>query len=265
MPEATAAAAWGAELARWAIPDAVVARAGASPYFFEVGEFATRADEALGRQRHSVSDAMALQALPRGGSVLDVGCGAGAASLPLAERAGLLLAVDESTELLDAFAERAVASGTPFRTFAGRWPEVAGEVPVADVAVCHHVAYNVADLGGFAAALGSHARRRVVLELTSSHPLAWTSPYWRALQDVVRPDGPVAADAEALLRELGLDVRAVSWRQPRQQLDDAAIGRLARRLCLGPDRYADLTAALAEMPPPRWRDLSTLWWDNGGT
>ncbi len=264
MPEATAASAWGEQLARWAIPDEVLARAPESPYFFDVGEFASRADGAVARKGRSVSDSMALQALSLGGSVLDVGSGAGAASLPLAGRAGLLLAVDERAELLAAFAARAEAIEVPFRGFEGRWPDVAGDVPVAEVAVSHHVAYNVADLSSFALALGSHARRRVVLELTAAHPLAWTSPYWRALHGVVRPEGPVAADAAALLREAALDVREVRWRQPRAPLDAAAFERLARRLCLGPDRHAELAALLRKAPPPRWRDLSTIWWDVQG-
>jgi SAM-dependent methyltransferase len=241
VPEATAASAWGEQLARWAIPDEVLARAPESPYFFDVGEFASRADGAVARKGRSVSDSMALQALSLGGSVLDVGSGAGAASLPLAGRAGLLLAVDERAELLAAFAARAEAIEVPFRGFEGRWPDVAGDVPVAEVAVSHHVAYNVADLSSFALALGSHARRRVVLELTAAHPLAWTSPYWRALH-----------------------VREVRWRQPRAPLDAAAFERLARRLCLGPDRHAELAALLRKAPPPRWRDLSTIWWDVQG-
>ncbi|HCO03571.1 MAG TPA: SAM-dependent methyltransferase, partial [Actinobacteria bacterium] len=41
----------------------------------------------------------------------DVGCGAGAASLPLAGRAGRLVGVDSSGPMLVAFLDRASAAG----------------------------------------------------------------------------------------------------------------------------------------------------------
>ena len=56
------------------------------------------------------------------------------------------------------------------RTVHGRWPDVHARVEMADVAVCGHVVYNVADLGAFVTALTEHASRRVVLEFTEVHP-----------------------------------------------------------------------------------------------
>src|SRR5206468_680590 len=49
----------------------------------------------------------ALEALPEGGSVLDVGAGAGAASLPLCPPAAAVTAVDQSPAMLAAFADLA--------------------------------------------------------------------------------------------------------------------------------------------------------------
>src|SRR2546426_789904 len=74
-----------------------------------------------------VPNRRSLEALPEGGSILDVGCGAGAASLPLSSRAGELIGVDTSNEMLDAFRERAERGGVAVRTIAGHWPEVAAE------------------------------------------------------------------------------------------------------------------------------------------
>jgi hypothetical protein len=48
---------------------------------------------------------------------------------------------------------------------------VAEHPPVADVVVCHPVAYNVSDLAPFAQRLTDHARAGVVMELTAQHPM----------------------------------------------------------------------------------------------
>ena len=93
-----------------------------------------------------------------------MGAGGGAASLPLAPPAALLVAVDESQAMLNSFAEAATRRRARHELIAGRWPDVAATAPVADVVVCHHVAYNVPDLAPFLRALTDHARYRVVLE-----------------------------------------------------------------------------------------------------
>src|SRR4029450_13680961 len=106
------------------------------------------------------------------------GAGAGAASLPLAGTAGRLVAGDESPEVLGSFLAAAEAAGVAAEGIQGSWPEVAGRLGPADVVVCHHVLYNVADLAPFASALTGHARRRGVAELTDGHPLAGLGPRW---------------------------------------------------------------------------------------
>jgi hypothetical protein len=55
------------------------------------------------------------------------------------------------------------------------------QTEIADVVLCHHLVYNVSDLAGFVAELASHARARVVVEMTTVHPMAWMTPYWEAL------------------------------------------------------------------------------------
>jgi len=125
------------------------------------------------------------------------------------------------------------------------------------------VAYNVPDLRAFAAALTAHARHRVVVELTAEHPTAWTSPYWAAPHGLTQPDHPVAGDAVAVLSDLGLDVHQERWRRRYQMIGetgDEALLRIARRLCLPPDRHDELREALASTPPPADREVVTLWW-----
>src|SRR5436305_667304 len=82
----------------------------------------------------------------------------GGASLPLAARAGHLIGVDPSVEMLRAFRTRMEAAGKTVTTMEGPWPAVAEQPPVADVVVCHHVAYKVPDLSRFVQRLTDHAR-----------------------------------------------------------------------------------------------------------
>jgi hypothetical protein len=253
---------WAAALRRWAIPDELVAAAAESPYFFSSAVFTAAADAALDRDADTPSDCVACEALPDRGTVLDVGVGAGAASLRLP--AGLVIGVDPNAELLDAFVTRAARRGMRSTAIRGAWPDVESRTPTADIAVCHHVVYNVADLAGFAAGLTSHADRRVVIELTTVHPMMWMAPYWHALHGISQPDRPTVDDAIAVLTGLGLDVHQQRWQRPVQMIgenDADAVARIARRLCLSTDRHDELARLLARTPPPTTRDVVTLWWD----
>jgi SAM-dependent methyltransferase len=249
-------------LARWSIPDDLVAAAKEAPYFFDPTVFIAATDKALARPNDTISDRLAREALPPGGTVLDVGSGAGAASLRLRPRR--IVAVDPNAEMLAALNERAAARGIETVLLHARWPDVASSTPPADIVVCHHVAYNVADLAAFASALTQHATRRVVLELTALHPMAWMAPYWEALHGLRQPEQPTAGDAVAVLAELGLDVHQERWQRAIEMIgeagDDSAL-RIARRLCLSADRLPELRRVLAEFPPPTERAVVTLWWD----
>ncbi|HEX2266853.1 MAG TPA: class I SAM-dependent methyltransferase, partial [Actinomycetota bacterium] len=92
----TAAQQWGESLEKWAIPGDILTAAPESPWGFPAGLFARRADHAHAAKEPSPSNRRALEALPERGSVLDVGCGGGAASLPLASRTSHLIGVDPS-------------------------------------------------------------------------------------------------------------------------------------------------------------------------
>jgi len=253
---------WEQLLARWAIPKALIKRAPESPYFFDPAVFTAAADEAVERAVDSASDLVAREALPKGGSVLDVGAGAGAASLRL--EPGQLIAVDPSATLLGALAARASRLGIEHAEIEGTWPDAAARAPVVDVVVCHHVIYNVGDLASFVTALSTHARRRVVVELTAVHPMAWLAPYWRALHGLEQPLAPTADDAIAVVAALGCEPqqqRSVRNLQMIGELGDDRVARIARRLCVRPDRVPELRQLLAEIPPPGDREVVTVWWD----
>ena len=198
--------------------------------------------------------------------MLDVGCGAGAASLPLVPPADSVTGVDGDAEMLAAFSAMAEARGVEHHAVAGRWPDVMDEVAAADVGVCHHVLYNVPDLAPFVAALADHARRRFVIEMTAEHPRAWSRPLWRELHGIDRPTKPTVDDALVVIRELGLDVRIERWRTELWAAGDPALVESVRRsLCLPADRDADVVRALERHPPPADRTHVTIWWDAPGT
>ncbi|MBW3573716.1 MAG: methyltransferase domain-containing protein [Actinobacteria bacterium] len=262
---ADAARSWSRALESWAIPAQILAAAPESPWTLPPAVFARSAELAVADSTGGPSRRKALEVLDAGATVLDVGVGGGAASLPLAPPAARLVGVDQSAEMLAAFARAADARGVEHVEVVGLWPEVADEVGPADVVVCHHVAYNVADLVPFAAALTSHARRRVVLELTAEHPRAHTRLLWRELHGIERPSRPVASDAVAVLEEVGLDVGVeehavppLLWRgTPRSEI----VALLRRQLCVGPERDAEIDALLGDGPDVVAREAVTLWWD----
>ena len=193
---------WQEALSGWAVPPHLTSEGvGRRPM---VSVFSRRADHQLATPGPLIS--RALEALPEGGTVLDVGAGAGAASLPLAARTGRLIAVDADASMLDELAQRASSLGLVAEVVEGRWPDVAAAVPPVDVVVCGHVLYNVMDLPGFVAALTDHARHRVVYEFTQRHPLAHLSPLWRHFHGIDRPDRPTADDAIEILEALGLGI-----------------------------------------------------------
>jgi SAM-dependent methyltransferase len=266
-----ALARWREQLDGWAIPAEILAAAPESPWQFPVGLFRSRARRA-GSRPATPSNREAARFLPLGGVVLDVGAGGGAASLPLAGVAGRLVGVDESADMVAAFLAAAEAAGVPAEGVEGRWPEVAGRVAAADVVVCHHVLYNVADLAPFADALTGHARRRVVVELTERHPLAGLGPLWWRFHRLERPAGPGADDAVAALGALGLQVARQDWEsRDRFGFDDfdELVAFTRRRLCLPADRDPEVAAALLEEGTRRvdgvWvsgqpRRVTTLSW-----
>lgn len=258
----TRAERWRAALAGWAIPDHVLAAAPEPPWGLPPSLFARRTAQALEHGANDPSRRRALEALPEGGTVLDVGVGAGAASLPLAPPAGLVVGVDEGAAMLAAFAAAAERLGVGHREVHGAWPGVAAEAGVADVVVCHHVLYNVADLVPFAVELTARARRRVVVELSGEHPTSDLNPLWVALHGIRRPTSPTAEDAVAVLEEMGLGVRWEAFERtwPPLGADRAeTVAAVRRRLCLTPDRDDEIDALLPPEAPVRRTVVA--WWD----
>jgi SAM-dependent methyltransferase len=237
---------WKQELEDWAIPEEIMARAPESPWGFPVGMFRAKADQARSAEPNP-SALQALRFLGDGGTVLDVGAGGGAASLPLAGVARRIVAVDESQGMTEAFLEAAAKAGVEADAVLGRWPDVAGRVDAADVVVCNDVLYNVQNLGPFALALSDHARRGVVVQITREHPLAPMRPLWRRFHDLDRPRGPTADDAVAVLAALGIEAHRRDWTTASAgsfERSEDLVAFLRRRLCLPADRDPEIAKAL---------------------
>jgi len=249
--------AWAEQLAAWAIDPEILAAAPESPYGFPAGLFgASRGVESTHR-------AIAA-ALPDGGSLLDIGCGGGAATIPVAAPAGSLLGVDSSEQMLQAFAAAAEAADTPVRTWLGPWAEVAADVPIADVAVAANVVYNVPDIGDFLQTMTAHARDRVVIELTDSHPWTGMAALWRHFHQQDRPAGPSLAEFLDVTNELGLDARVETFHRVAVWASaepEVVLSFNRRRLCLPVEREPEIAAAMRECAPSPSTTAHTVWWD----
>jgi SAM-dependent methyltransferase len=262
---------WRSDLTAWAIPEHITAAVCESPWVLPRAVFARRADR-VAAAPSGPSFESAWAALEPPGSVLDVGAGAGAASLPLLPRCTALTAVDTEPDMLSLLADRATATGVRPRLVVGVWPDVADEAGSADVVTCHHVTYNVANIEPFLAALTAAARRSVVVEMTATHPLTTLNPLWLRFHGLVRPDGPTADDLLAILAAMGVDANSRRWQRPGGR-DYESFAEMTdvtrRRLCLPPHRADEVAEALADLgvDPERpadlgssGRDVVTIWW-----
>ena len=97
----------GEELLSWAIPPEILAAVADSPWAIPADIFARRADTSVAAPE-GASYRRAREAVGEGGSVLDVGSGAGAASLPLGCP---ITAVDVSPDMLAALTTPGAATG----------------------------------------------------------------------------------------------------------------------------------------------------------
>lgn len=249
---------WAHSLAKWAIPQEILDQAQTIPWIHPpiLFQIPQKIDVTISHSR-------ALEALADHGSVLDVGCGGGIATFALTPPATHVIGVDHQSEMLEMFVENAKRYGVTYEIFEGFWPQVAGVVPVADVVVCHHVVYNVAEIGPFLLALNSHARRRVVIEMPTRHPLSNISDAWKYFWNLDRPTEPTSEDLLEVLKEIGISPSVQYWSGPmsdRSDIDqDAEFLRI--RLCLPPERLSEVREYLLANSSPRAREIATIWWD----
>ncbi len=259
-PELRPADRWRRSVEAWLVPEAILDQAPEPSQVLDPEMFRWRPEEDAAKPVRP-SRRRALEALPEGGSVLDVGVGGGASSLGLVPRAAVITGVDPLEGMLAAFEESARQAGVTAKPVHGRWPDVAAEVEPADVAVCHHAVYGVAEIEPFVAALTAAARHRVVLEVGTRPPLIGLNPLWKAFHGFERADHPVADEAEAVLRSMGLAVEREDMVLPPGPNDvtPERVKFTRQRLCVGPERDAEIAQFLEELPALELR-VAALWW-----
>ena len=170
----SAAVRWRELLEARTIPAEILAAAPQDPYRHDPARFLP---PAVPEDTPSRRTALALLGA-QGATVLDVGCGGGAAGLALVPRVTHLTGTDHADDMLRVFERACTERGVPHRAVLGAWPGTAAQAGVVDVVVSHHVGYNTVELGSFFAALGAAARRGVVVELHAEHPGGWMDPLW---------------------------------------------------------------------------------------
>lgn len=258
------ATAWTRALAAWGIPQPLLDAAPADPWVHPVDRFAARAERAVANPS-GMSYQRAMEAMSAPGTVLDVGVGAGAASLPLGSVATSITGVDTSQDMLDAFAANCAGQGVRCEVVRGNWPSIASQIRAHDLVLAYHVVYNAPAIGSFLLALTNRATRRVVIELTPGHPLSWLSPLWQTFHGIPRPVKPTYHDLVEVLRELGVaDLNVDTWQEEQTDEtagpDDQRIAEVTQRLCLSPDRRGDVAAALQDLDATGHRELVTISW-----
>lgn len=249
---------WRSDLASWAIPDEILAQAEVPPWFHPAALFALPE-----KIWDSPSHQRAREAMPDGGTVLDIGCGGGIAAFAIAPPAAKVIGVDHQLEMLEMFQANAIDRNLEVETFQGFWPAIAESVPQADVVTVHHVVYNVGDIKPFIEALISHARKRVVLELPLVHPMTPRSKGWKHFWNLERPTSPTADDFLEVLKEVGIkaNIEKFTGRILLDEGEDDRVEYTRMRLCLPESRRDEIVEFLKTDPSPTSRELAVVWWD----
>jgi SAM-dependent methyltransferase len=249
---------WKSDLEAWSIPKEIIDKAPESPWIHPPSLFQIPKLIDL-----TPSHQKAFEALPADGSILDIGCGGGIAAFAMGKKAGLVIGVDHQVEMLEMFSENAKERHMDSKVYEGFWPEIESKVEVADVAVAHHVVYNVQDIVPFIKAMNSHARKRVVIEMPQHHPLSNLSEAWKFFWKLDRPNNPTPQDLMNVLTELGINAHLLLWEgQLRQERNmDNAVRFTRIRLCLPASRDPEVREFLEHHPASEIRPLATIWWD----
>ena len=215
--------------------------------------------------------------LSPGSSLLDVGAGSGRYALPLAPLVRELIAVEPSAAMAAGLRAGVEARGiTNLRLIERRWEEVQGEQ--ADVVVCAHVLYPIADVAPFIRALDAAARWRCVLALRIAPSDGILRQAWLDIHKEEPLHDPALIEAYNVLWELGIHANvqivpseprlrfpgrseALAWARGMLWLGqddegDAILWRhLERLLEPGPDGSLMLPTGAAKS--------TIVWWEKG--
>ena len=170
-------------------------------------------------------------------TLLDVGAGGGRLSLPLALNCRHVAAVEPSSSMAQVLSQQlSDLSIQNVSLVQAKWEDA--EVEAADIVLCCHVLYVVADIESFLRKLDSHALQRVLVVLYKSAPQSQTYPLWKRVHGEDRLPLPSLSELQEVLSELDIDaqVEILPPQEPRGfDNREQALEQLNRRLYLAPD------------------------------
>ncbi len=184
-------------------------------------------------------------------ALLDVGGGAGRLALPLALKCKHVTVVDPSGAMLEqlraAMRENEIGN---VGIVEGTWEEATA--PAADVVLCAHVLYGVADVAPFIRKIESYARRSVLVVSFFDAPQSYLGPLWKAVHGQDRIDLPALPELMEVLWEMDIYPDVEMFQAgPSQRFDahEDAVQQVARRLYVAPgtDRERRLRRAVEDL------------------
>ena len=130
-------------------------------------------------------------------TLIDAGAGAGRHAAPLAERLDWVTAVEPSQGMRDL-----IPAKDNLTVIASDWEHA--EPAPADLVICCHVLYGVADAPAFITKLEAAATERVFIELRHGQLQTAADPIWELMTGKDRARQPEFADLWNLLLQMGI-------------------------------------------------------------
>lgn len=179
-----------------------------------------------------------LELTPEGGSMLDVGGGAGRFAIALAVRQGAATTVvDPSPSMLEQLeASVSEVEGAKVTGMNAEWESA--RVVAADLVLCSHVVYGVADIQPFLQKLHDHARERVIMVSFVDSPQAGVAPLWEPVYGEERINLPALPELMNVLWEMGIfpSINMLPPAGPQSfESAEAAVEEVSGRLFIGSD------------------------------
>jgi SAM-dependent methyltransferase len=140
-------------------------------------------------------------------TLIDVGAGTGRYAVPLAARLDWVTAVEPSQGMREL-----IPPVDNMTVIASAWEDA--EVATADLVLCCHVLYGIAEPVPFIEKLEASARERVFLCLRDAEPRLPSELLWEELTGRPRARQPRFQDAYNLLRQMGVAPDVAVLRQP---------------------------------------------------
>ncbi len=192
------------------------------------------------RQDDPVLDTLLGMIVP-GVTALDVGGGAGRLALPLALNCKHVTVVEPSDSMIAQLRESAQEAGIAnYSVVQSVWERA--DAPTADLALCAHVLYGVADIEPFIRKLERCAKSLVAILSFVESPMTRISPFWEPVHGEQRINMPALPELMGVLWDMGIypDVQMFPPTQPDMFEDmPTALAQLRERLYVKPNTPKD--------------------------